>query len=92
MQRAHPTSRVVIPTLCVCVCLRVSALACVCVCVCACLGVCVISKLQQSDGPGPCKAVERQEQRKYHSIESSGIIENVHFYQMCGLIIVGLTP
>jgi hypothetical protein len=45
------------------------------VCVCVCVYVCVVSKLQQSGGPDPTKAVERQEQRKYHSTETSGIIQ-----------------
>jgi hypothetical protein len=47
----------------------------VCVCLCVCVCVIVVSKLQQSGGPDPNKAVERQEQRKYHRNESPGIIQ-----------------
>ena len=68
---------------CICVCLCVSMCVCVYLCVSMCESVCVsvfmISKLQQSDGPGPSKPVERQEQRKYNDTDSSGMIKNINF-------------
>ena len=61
--------------MCVCVCVYL----CVSMCESVCVSVFMISKLQQSDGPGPSKPVERQEQRKYNDTDSSGMIKNINF-------------
>ena len=75
----------VLMTVCVCVCVCVKDCVCVsvlmtvCVCVYVCVTVClcVISKLQQSGGPGPSKAAKNKQNPTILSLLK--LFKNIYF-------------